>query len=71
MGRTYKVNIVDNRERSSRIIAKRIKLRKQLNENIPLTEKIVIEKKIKKLTSWLDSFERKNLKLQQEYNDTI
>ena len=65
MGSTYKVNIVDNRKRSSRIIAKRIELRKQLNENIPITEKIVIEKKIKKLTLDLDVIERENLKLQQ------
>ena len=65
MGSIYKVNTVDSRKRSSRIIAKRIELRKQINNNIPLKEKLAILKKIQKLGTEMDKIEAEIKKTQQ------
>ncbi|MBE7707029.1 MAG: hypothetical protein E7Z91_07310 [Cyanobacteria bacterium SIG30] len=65
MGSIYKGNLVDARLRRTRMLIKLKKLRQQINQNIPLNERIVIEKKIQKLRLDLDNLEKEMLKVQK------
>ena len=56
---------MDLRLRRSRIISKRIELRKQINDNLPHKEKFGIIKKIRSLNSEIDKIESEILKTQK------
>lgn len=65
MSTNYSGNLVDLRQRRSRIISKRIELRKQLNDNIPNNEKSVILKRIRNLGIDIDRIEGEIQKTQK------
>ncbi len=65
MATNYNGNLVDLRLRRSRIISKRIELRKQLNDNISNSDKTVILKRIKNLGIEMDRIEGEIKKTQK------
>lgn len=70
MANNYRGNLVNLRKKKDRMIEKRILLRREIRDEIRLSDKVNIESKINRLTSEIDRTDLEILKVQKSMQNS-